>query len=282
MTRFLVVVTVLAIHTSAAFAQQAPAPGPLAWGPGTPAPQTGAPAQPPPASVPAPAQPAPAQAPAQPAPPPAGTDEFPPGYGPPPGYQPPPRQPQYYGPPQGQGPPPGQQPYYGPPPGAGPYGYYRYANPPRRITDRPFTLGGGIGFGGLKYIDPSGQSASEGGFAYTARLGFGLRPGLLLLWDIEGAVVDRGLNTYQQSAHLAALQIFLGDRLFLKGGFGLAYVTDYVVQSNWGGAIMGGVGIELIQGWNWSLDIESTATAARYDDETWINWSLANFAINFF
>ena len=45
---------------------------------------------------------------------------------------------------------------------------------------------------------------------------------------------------------------------------------------------MAGLGVELIQGWNWSLDVESTVTGARYDDETWINWSLVNFAINFF
>ena len=50
---------------------------------------------------------------------------------------------------------------------------------------------------------------------------------------------------------------------------------------------MGGVGYELIQGWNWSLDIEATVTGARYNvqgggNESWTNWSLVNFAINFF
>jgi hypothetical protein len=150
------------------------------------------------------------------------------------------------------------------------------------VTDRPFTLGGGIGFGGLKFIDRAGNTESEGGFAYTARLGFGLHPGLLLLWDIEGATVDRGYATFNQTAHLAALQIFLGDRLFLKGGFGLARASNDYVSTNWGGALMAGLGVELVQGWNWSLDVETTATGARYDDETWINWSLVNFAINFF
>ena len=28
---------------------------------------------------------------------------------------------------------------------------------------------------------------------------------------------------------------------------------------------MGGIGYELIQGWNWSLDIEATVTGARYN-----------------
>jgi hypothetical protein len=49
---------------------------------------------------------------------------------------------------------------------------------------------------------------------------------------------------------------------------------------------MAGLGLELIQGWHWSLDIEATVTSARYTystgNETWTNWSLVNFAINFY
>jgi hypothetical protein len=63
-------------------------------------------------------------------------------------------------------------------------------------------------------------------------------------------------------------------------------VVQYDRVSNWGGAAMGGIGLEVIQGWHWSLDLEATVTAARYEyntgDETWTNWSLVNFAINFF
>ena len=123
--------------------------------------------------------------------------------------------------------------------------------------------------------------------AYTARLGFGLRPGLILMWDIEGSIVDRGPSVFSQTAQLAALQIFIGDRWFLKGGFGLAQVNqDDFNYSTWGAAFMGGIGVELIQGWNCSLDVESTITGARYTienrDETWLNWSIANFAINFY
>ena len=156
--------------------------------------------------------------------------------------------------------------------------------PPRRVTDRPFTIGGGIGFGGLHFPDPNtGANASERGFAYTFRLGFGLAPRLILMWDIEGSVVDRGPSFISQTAHLAALQLFLTDRLFLKGGFGLAQVNrGDTFFSDWGGAGMAGIGYELVQGWNWSFDVEATATTARYTDETWTNWSLVNFAINFF
>jgi hypothetical protein len=307
MSRFFAAFTVLLIHTAAAYAQQTPPElAPLAQGPGTspgwgpaadPAPST--PAGPPvPAGPPAPPVATPAKPPALPPPPPSNAAEYPPGYGPPPGYAPqggypPPAAyggppPSYYGPPQypGYG-----SPSYGA--GYGPYGphpYYYSRNPQpmrlRSVTDRPFTIGGGIGFGGLN-LDAAGRSSSQSGMAYTARLGLGLRPGLILMWDIEGAVAERGNSTFSQMAHLAALQMFVGDRLFLKVGFGLAQVDqDDVSFTAWGPAIMGGVGVELIQGWHWSFDVESTLTGARYTvantDETWLNWSLVNFAVNFF
>jgi hypothetical protein len=304
MTRVLTALTVLLVHTGAALAQQVPQPfpgegGPLAWGPGTPPPpsakaadqtnaQTNAqsdagsapPSQPPP---PPPANPPPPAARAQPLgpPPPPSSEDYPPGYGPPPGYTPP----MHYGPPPPYGPGPG----YGPPPGyyPRPYYHYRYSMrptpPPRRVTDRPFTIGGGLGFGGLRNVDGAGNVNTDTGLAYTAHLGFGLRPGLILMWDIEGATANRGAHSFSQTAQLVALQIFIGDRLFIKGGFGLAQANrDDLNYSNWGGAVMGGLGIELIQGWNWSLDVQTTATGAFYDQTTQMNWSLVNFGLNFF
>lgn len=251
MKRLLIGLTVLLVHTAAAYGQQVAPP-----------------------------------------PPPQPPQGYPPGYGPPPGYTPPGGYgpgPTYGAPPPAYGAP---QPAYGaPPPAQRSYYYYpppAPPPPPRRVTDRPFTLGGGIGFGGLQFHDRvTGQTSSEGGFAYTARLGFGLAPRLILMWDIEGAVVSNNTSFVSQTAHLAALQVFLTDRLFLKGGFGLAQVNqDNISYSAWGAAAMGGIGYELVQGWNWSLDLEATVTGARYTgdavDENWTNWSLVNFAINFF
>ena len=67
----------------------------------------------------------------------------------------------------------------------------------------------------------------------------------------------------------------------MKGGFGIAQVVQDQYASKWGGAGMAGIGYELIQGWNWSFDIEATVTGARYKyqgiDQTWTNWSLVNF-----
>jgi hypothetical protein len=225
--------------------------------------------------------------------------ELPPAYAPPPGYAPPPT----YGAPPAYSAQPTYPPPAYPPPGYGappPYRYapsYRYAPPsyyaypsappPRNVLDRPFTLGGGIGFGGLVFNDQNdGSKTHEGGLSYTFRLGFGLCPGLLLLWDVEGAVASHGSSTVSQTANLAALQLFVTRRLFLKGGFGIADGTQGNFPTQWGAAAMGGVGLELVQGWNWSFDIEATATGAHLNsngnDQTWTNWSLVNFALNFF
>ncbi len=314
MKRVIAVTTVLllhtAVHTTAAWAQQGPdAPfGPFPAGPGATPPAAAQPASPGPAMPPTPAAPAPAA----PSPPPPGAgaepapasdDGYPPGYGPPPGYVPPAQPRTYYGPPVGnsngygganQG---GYGGGYGPPPSYGqPQGYYHYHHllqppAPRRVTDRPFTIGGGIGFGGIALSESGADTWKHNGLSYTARLGIGLRPGLLLLWDIEGSTVDRSIveggvaraHSFSQTAQLAALQMFIGDRFFLKGGFGMAqFSRDDALYTDWGGAVMGGLGLELVQGWNWSLDVESTVTAASYQNETLYNWSIANLAINLF
>jgi hypothetical protein len=259
MKKLLAGVTVLLVHTAAAHAQQ-------------PVPAAEPPQEMPPAYAPPPGYVAPAP---QPAPPPVYG--APPAYAPPPVYAPPP--PRVYVPRYRYAP------YrYAPPPAV----YYPPAPPPRDVLDRPFTLGGGIGFGGLVYNDQfnNGNRIHQGGLAYTFRMGFGIRPGLLLLWDVEGAVANHDSSTISQTANLVALQIFATQRLFLKGGFGVADAVQDSQPTQWGAAAMGGIGYELVQGWNWSFDIEATITGAHLNsngvDQTWTNWSLVNFALNFF
>ena len=111
----------------------------------------------------------------------------------------------------------------------------------RDVLNRPFTLGGGIGFGGLVFEDhTTGNQVHQNGLAYTFRLGFGLQPGLLLLWDVEGAAANYGSSTISQTANLLALQIFVTHRLFIKGGFGLADAVQDNQPTQWGAAAMGG------------------------------------------
>ena len=225
--------------------------------------------------------------------------EYPPAYAPPPGYVPPPSYPpQSYGPAPTYGAPPAYVPP--PPPPPPPYRYapaYRYAPPgyyalpppppPRDVLYRPFMLGFGIGFGGLVFDDAyTGNHTHQGGLSYTGRLGFGLHPGLMLLLDTEGSVVSSGPSSISQSVNVIGLQIFLTRRLFVKGGLGFGAAAQDDLRTHWGAAAMGGAGYELAQGWNWSFDIEATISGARYHDngidQSWTNWSLVNFALNFF
>jgi hypothetical protein len=265
MKKLLVGFSVLVIHTAAARAQQV---APEAQ----PAPQQMPPAYATPPGYVPPAAPAPAPAP-------AATYGAPPAYSATPTYPPPAYPPTY-------------QPYryaYPPPYRYSPPAYYTYP-PPAPAHDvlyRPFTLGGGIGFGGLNFVDQySQQQVHQSGLSYTFRLGFGLRPGLLLLWDVEGAAANYNSSTVAQTANLVALQIFATQRFFIKGGFGIADAVEDNLPTQWGAAAMGGIGYELVQGWNWSFDIEATITGAHINnngaDQTWTNWSLLNFALNFF
>jgi hypothetical protein len=236
---------------------------------------------------------------------------MPPAYAPPPGYVAPATPPAYGAPPAYAPPPPPvypapppYRPYYryappppyryAPPPppyryAPGPAPYYTYAAPQRDVLNRPFTLGGGIGFGGLIFDDAfnaNNTNVRRDGLSYTFRLGFGLRPGLLLLWDVEGTAASYGSSSVMQTANLVALQIFCTQRFFLKGGFGFAGFSQDTLATQWGAAAMGGLGYELVQAWNWSFDIEATITGAHLNsngaDQTWSNWSLVNFALNFY
>jgi hypothetical protein len=56
------------------------------------------------------------------------------------------------------------------------------------VTARRLTGGGGIGFGGIGTLS---SVTRDDGTAYTLRLGFGVRPRLILMWDLEGAWASR-------------------------------------------------------------------------------------------
>ena len=125
--------------------------------------------------------------------------------------------------------------------------------------------------------------------AYTFRLGFGLRPGLILMWDLEGALVNSAtVPAISQTANLAALQSSRASGCSSRAASASPRSSRTTTVNAPTGAARRwpALGYELIQGWNWSFDIEATVTGARYTtarrNQTWTNWSLVNFAINFY
>ena len=260
--------TVLGIHTGAQAQQpEGPAAAPAA-----------APPEGPPPPPPAPPAAAAAQPEAYPQPYP-----YPPGYGPPPGYAPPPSYPPphyYSAPPRGYG---RRYAYYPPPP----------PPPPMYSEERPFMLGGSLGLAGLHYTSIDGGSTSDAAVGYSARLGFGLTPRLLFLIEINGAAASVSDNfnpgnnvAYDQTIYDLGLQAFVTRKLFLRGGLGLGNIKQWDDLGSFrsgqtGFAMTGSVGLELLQGYNWSLEIAGQGIAGFYKDQKWTSGAV-NIGFNFF
>jgi hypothetical protein len=269
--------TVLGSHTEARAQHPQPPPSaqvvPEAEPPPPPAPPSA-----PPVAPPAPqAQPAPEAY--------SQSEGYPPGYGPPPGYASPqgypPPPPRYYtAPPRGYG---RRYAYYPPPPPA----------PPAYSEERTFMLGGSLGLAALNYTSIDGAAASDAAVGYSARLGFGLTPRLLFLIEINGAAASvqdsvyvGNSVAYDQTIYDIGLQAFLTRKFFLRGGVGLGNIKQWddlgtFTFGQTGFAMTGSAGLELLQGYNWSLEIAGQFIAGFYRDQKW-NSSAVNVGFNFF
>jgi len=184
------------------------------------------------------------------------------------------------------GAPPAPAPYpYAPPPGYyGPSTYY--PPPPARVrsgTYRPFTLGIGLGMGGLWYKDALGRT-QEGGLSYTARIGFGITRNWLVFLGAEGTGAYHIEPQVGQTAYLMGAQYFVLDRLYARAGLGLSHATydnGVSIVGRSGQAFNAAVGWEFAQSYSTALGLEITATVARYPKETWTNAGV-NFILSFF
>lgn len=241
-------ITVSVIHTGAASAQQTASPSP---------PVSAEPVQ---------------------APPPPNAPAHPPGQAPQPGYAAPaPSVPQGYG---------QLPPAYSSPPR---YSYYPPPPPPpaaRAATYRPFTLGGSLGLGFLRYTDAASQPTSQWAQGYSLRLGFGISPRSLILIGWDGAWTHDEWYAYTQSIAYAGLQTFVTDRWFARAGAGVGNITidnwGFLTFGEAGLALTGTIGFEAVQGYNWSLELATQAIIGFYDHERWSSWSVLNVGLNFF
>jgi len=300
--------TVLAVH-SAAWAQQPPSSVPSQPGtaaasstpetpvPQPPSPEGGAWQQSPPTSGPG-SQPYASPPPQQPYPP-GGYPGAPQQPYPPGSYAPPPPPPPYATPyqPGYAPPPPPYQPYgysygYPRPYGYAPHPYYAYPTatvPVRSLLDRPFELRLGFGVSTLHYRDLYGDEQTDGGGNWNFQIGFGLAPRLILLFGVDSVFAGGSTSyTYEQTALTVGAQVFLLQRLYLRGGIGTAARSasddfDTFSDSRWGTAFLLGAGIELLQSYHWALQVEWDLIATHFssDDETWTSNTLG-LGITFF
>ncbi|HEX2658634.1 MAG TPA: hypothetical protein VHU40_10185, partial [Polyangia bacterium] len=175
------------------------------------------------------------------------------------------------------------------------YAYYPPPPPPAMPywSDRPFMLGGSLGLAALHYTSVDGGSTSDAAVGYSARLGFGLTPRLLFLIEINGAaasvpdpVIDGNYVAYDQTIYDLGLQAFVTRKLFLRGGLGLGNIKQWddlgmFRSGETGFAMTGSVGLELLQGYNWSLEIAGQGIAGFYRDQKWTSGAV-NIGFNFF
>jgi hypothetical protein len=157
---------------------------------------------------------------------------------------------------------------------------YGYPPPPPRargVYRSGFTFGGAIGFG---LVDGEGCTNPCGGaFMGELHMGGMLNPRLALMGDVSvgyRAFTDPAIGdgSLYNSIWTIALQYWVNDILWLKGGFGFAHLTindentpgvSINFDDESGGAVMGAIGVEVLQSYNWALDLQARASHAFYD-----------------
>jgi len=159
--------------------------------------------------------------------------------------------------------------------------------------ERPFMLGGSLGLAGLHYTSIDGGTTSDAAVGYSARLGFGLTSRLLFLIEINGAASSVPDTYYQgnsvaydQTIYDLGLQAFLTRKFFLRGGLGLGNIKQWddlgtFRSGETGFAMTGSAGLELLQGYNWSLEIAGQFIGGFYRDQRWSSGAV-NIGFNFF
>ena len=191
----------------------------------------------------------------------------PPPGGPPPGYGQPP-------PPPGYGPPPG---YYAPPPPPA---------PPPGVHRQGFTFGIALGLGSIS-ADCDGCE-SLNGVAAELHLGGMLTPRLALMLDSSAIahIEDDGFyetRTMMSSMTAIALQYFVSDRFWLKGGLGFGRLTEETdtvrFESDPGGGALFAAGYEISQSHTFAVDLQARAAFVGYGESASEQLTVGNFSV---
>jgi hypothetical protein len=145
-------------------------------------------------------------------------------------------------------------PPYGPPPG-----YYG----PRGVYRNGLVIGFGAGIGGISASDCGDVCGVVGSGEF--HIGGMLNPRLALVADFwanlrNSASIDA---TVWNGIYTGALQYWLTDMFWLKGGMGLGHMqltdnaSSVAFGDEWGFALMGAGGVEVMQSPNFALDLQA-------------------------
>jgi hypothetical protein len=142
-------------------------------------------------------------------------------------------------------------------------------------------LGGSLG-GGAISSDGCGPYCGSAGM-FEGHIGGMLNPRLALMGDFWGGAHpwDDGIGTgtTYQGIYTVALQYWATDIVWLKGGLGFAqlvfgYDGTEVPDEN-GAAVLAAVGVEIVQSYNFALDLHFRLGHGFYDTGPDVN----NFAL---
>jgi hypothetical protein len=140
-------------------------------------------------------------------------------------------------------------------------GYYYPPPPPPPFYRQGLVLGFGLGFGGLSAQDCG--DVCGGGLSAEGHIGGMLNPQMALefdAWTTVHPIPNSNVDT-TSTLFTGALQFWVTPIIWLKGGIGLGYTHQDSPFANLtsatGAAIMGAGGVELIQRWNFALDLQA-------------------------
>jgi len=144
------------------------------------------------------------------------------------------------------------RPYYGAPP------------PPRGVYRSGLVIGGSLGVGGI-YAQDCGVYCGAAGM-FEGHIGGMLNPRLALMGDLWGAIHAwediYGPGTTYHGIYTIALQFWVADIIWLKGGIGFGHMKlqgdfDAIAFGDESGlAAMGAAGVEIVQAHNFTLDLQ--------------------------
>jgi hypothetical protein len=168
-----------------------------------------------------------------------------------------------------------------------PYSPSPYPAPTPRGVYRPFSLTIAGGPGALLGPDEHDFALSYSIF----RLGIGLVPNFSFVFSLEGAgTTTTNPFTHEDSwlsqhAWLFGAQFHLLQRFYVRGGFGVAFLSEetssFYVDSTKGLAVTAAVGYEVLQTPHVALALELDGTGAKYSNEWWQMGGL-HLALSFF
>ncbi|HEY8145384.1 MAG TPA: outer membrane beta-barrel protein [Kofleriaceae bacterium] len=149
-----------------------------------------------------------------------------------------------------------------------------YAENPEASVRRGWNVGVGLGGGEISCSGPGCDDVTEAG-SLNLQLGKMLRPRLRAVLDLWGMAHKEEDFTVNQTLLTAGVQIWIINRLWLRGGVGIATAgfsyegdlddTEDERHSTIG--LAGGIGFEVLSRRTFALDLELRGGTGFYDDK---------------